>query len=63
MTGPPNVPPNWFCTRAVVVAWKKFRAFSERFLRNSKTVPWNSFVPDRVTTFTTPPVTCPYWAS
>src|SRR5215467_10224295 len=44
-TGPPIVPPNSFCRVGALTGGKKPRAFSRSFSKNSKTPPWNAFVP------------------
>ena len=49
------LPPNWLRLRVSCVGAKKLRAFRDPFLRNSKTSPWIWFVPDLLTTLTTPP--------
>src|SRR4051812_43871178 len=56
MMGPPTATPYWFCLRYGFVAPARFRshvlAFSLSFWRNSNSVPWMSFVPDLMVTFT-----------
>src|SRR5215813_2165236 len=55
--GPPIVPPNWlfFLGEIFTPFWllKKLFELSAEFCRNSNRLPWNSLVPDLVTTFMT----------
>ena len=63
--GPPAEKPNWlrlYGGRGLSGASKKFLASKTSFRRNPKTVPWISFVPDFMTTLTTPPADLPYSA-
>ncbi len=72
--GPPKVAPNWLRCKGALGAGTKLPvgestgwtpqslALKTVFLRNSNAEPWNSFVPDLVSTFTTPLANRPYSA-
>src|SRR5829696_1586434 len=58
--GPPKVNP--YCVRVnggSSIGAKALRAWKLRCRKNPNMLPWNSFVPDLVTTFTTPPAERP----
>ena len=61
-----GVKPNWFLLNGGFcrpnLLSSHFAASSAELRRNSKTVPWNSLVPERVTAVRTPPDDRPYSA-
>ena len=63
MIGPLNVAPNWCWEKSgfgrPALFRKKLFASNLSLRRNSKTLPWNSFVPDLICRFTTPPSDLP----
>src|SRR5271169_6061754 len=65
LIGPPNVPPNWFWWKSGFGATVNVNGLALRSVlrKNSYTLPWNSLVPDLVTTLTTAPELRPYSAS
>ena len=64
--GPPSEKPAAFRSK---LAWSRSLAFSSNvrvarswLRKKSYALPWNAFVPDRVATFTMPPLARPNWA-
>ncbi len=59
MIGPPKVAPNWCWLNGALAMLARLLnqllASKVSLRRNSKTLPWNSFVPDLIWRLTTPP--------